>query len=61
MALHVLASAHAEKGEFAQAVRWQQKALAMLPASQKHDRAIVQAALKQFEAGRPYREFADFE
>ncbi len=58
--LEVLAAAHAEAGNFAEAVRTQEEAIAMV---QKGDRGItdaekraMQVRLELYRAGKPYRE-----
>lgn len=48
-----LAAAHAELGDFAKAVLWQQKARAIAPAP-KH--AEIDQALRVYRAGKPFRE-----
>ena len=51
--LDVLAAAYAEDDEFEQAVKWQEKAVAMLPPSQ---RAEYESRLKLYKEGKTYRE-----
>jgi tetratricopeptide (TPR) repeat protein len=51
--LGCLAAAHAETGNFAEAVAWQRKALELAAADEK---AAMQKALKLYEAGKPYRD-----
>jgi Zn-dependent protease with chaperone function len=53
--IDTLAAAHAETKNFAEAVRWQAKALE-LPDFQGTVRAEAQSRLALFESGRPYRE-----
>ncbi len=48
-----LAAAHAEKGNFDDAIAWQQKALDLAPADEK---ANMRMGLELYEAGRPYHE-----
>lgn len=55
MSLDTLAAAYAENGDFAQAVAWQQKAIALLPADSPV-RAGYLGRLTLYRAGRPYRE-----
>ena len=51
--LDVLAAAYAEDDDFEQAVKWQEKAVAMLPPSQRAD---YESRLKLYKEGKPYRE-----
>ncbi len=51
-ALEVLAAAHARKGDFDQAVRWQKEALSKTQASEH--RAELEERLALFESKRPY-------
>ena len=48
-----LAAAYAEAGRFADAVRWQEKVVDMVPADQQ---AEYQARLDLYRSGQPYRE-----
>jgi serine/threonine-protein kinase len=50
--LQILAAAHAEAGDFEEAVKWQEKALGMVPESQTAD---LQSRLALYLAGKPYR------
>ncbi|MGC3967746.1 MAG: hypothetical protein QM775_10350 [Pirellulales bacterium] len=50
-----LAAAYAEAGDFDEAVRWQEKAVALTPESR---RQAARSRLKLYEAGKPYRELA---
>lgn len=50
--LQVLAAAHAEAGDFEEAVKWQEKALGMVPESQT---AELQSKLALYLSGKPYR------
>jgi tetratricopeptide (TPR) repeat protein len=49
-----LAGAYAEAGDFPNAIKWQQKALAQ--ATQDAEKQEMQKHLKQYQAGKPYRE-----
>jgi Zn-dependent membrane protease YugP/Flp pilus assembly protein TadD len=49
----ILAAAHAEAGNFEEAIRWQQKCLMESPPEAKEE---LQNRLKMYEAGEPYRE-----
>lgn len=51
--LPILAAAHAEAGQFEEAVRWQSEFLAQAP---PHSKAEAQAALDLYQAGKPYRD-----
>jgi Zn-dependent protease with chaperone function len=53
--IDTLAAAHAETGNFAEAVRWQTKALE-LPDFQGADRRAAIERLTLYQSGRPYRE-----
>ncbi len=55
MMLDTLAAAHAEQGDFDEAVRWQKKAIEMMPAD-TFDGGGVRDRLELFESGQPYRE-----
>jgi hypothetical protein len=58
--LDTLASAHAEVGDFANAVRVQQRAVQLLEAGGDPDRIeAARSHLAEFEAGRPVRESSD--
>jgi tetratricopeptide (TPR) repeat protein len=52
-ALSVLAAAHAETGDFAKAVEFQEKATAMVPVKRRPD---YQSRLELYRAGMPYHE-----
>ena len=52
--LDTLAAAQAECGEFAEAIKWQTKAISLL--DKDTDRAGYESRLKLYEAGKPYRE-----
>lgn len=52
-ALAALAAAHAECGEFRDAIRWQEKAVSLTPGQ---GRGHPLALLAMYRAGRPYRE-----
>ena len=49
-----LAAAYAEKGDFGQAVQWEQKAISLVPASSAIARKYA-ARLKLYQQGKPYR------
>jgi cytochrome c-type biogenesis protein CcmH/NrfG len=51
--LYLLAAAHAEKGNFDNAVAWQLKALDLAPAN---DKDHMRVCLELYEAGKPYHE-----
>jgi serine/threonine protein kinase/WD40 repeat protein/tetratricopeptide (TPR) repeat protein len=51
--LDTLAAAHAESGDFAQAIKCQEKAVALAAA---HQRAEWESRLKVYREGKPYRE-----
>ncbi len=50
--LQILAAAQAEAGDFAEAVKWQEKAIGLVPASQMTE---LQNRLALYLAGKPYR------
>ena len=54
--LDVLAAAYAEAGDFAQAVKWQEKVVSMLPPSQRSD---YESRLALYWEGKPFRESAE--
>ena len=51
--LDTLAAAHAEAGDFEQAVKWQEKVVSLLPPA---ERADSESRLKLYREGKPYRE-----
>ena len=51
--LYLLAAAHAEKGNFDDAVAWQLKALDLAPADEKDH---MRMCLELYEEGKPYHE-----
>ncbi|HEX5269244.1 MAG TPA: tetratricopeptide repeat protein, partial [Gemmataceae bacterium] len=51
--LDTLAAAHAECGRFDEAVRWMEKAIALLPEDERDD---YRGRLELYRAGKPYRE-----
>ena len=53
--LGTLAAAYAEIGDFGQAVRWQQRALADPGYRRKYGADVVQVQLRLYEQGLPYR------
>jgi tetratricopeptide (TPR) repeat protein len=53
MPLSYLAAAHAENGDFAAAVRWQTKAVAL---ADDFDRKELTKQLELYKAGKPYRQ-----
>ena len=57
MYLDTLAAAYAEAGDFAAAVKWQQKTIELLPEFEPPaSRADYDARLKLYQSGQPYRE-----
>jgi tetratricopeptide (TPR) repeat protein len=54
--LSTLAAAWAESGDFAQAVKWQQRAIAVAQASAPNDLPFLRWQLAEYEKGHPYRE-----
>jgi tetratricopeptide (TPR) repeat protein len=55
--LDTLAAAHAETGNFAEAVKWEKQALEKGHGfSEKKDKKGAEARLKLYEAGKPYRD-----
>jgi hypothetical protein len=52
--LGTLAAAYAERGDFKEAVKWQQKAID-LGYEDKDDMEHARLRLKPFELGKPYR------
>ena len=53
--LDTLSAAYAESGQFAEAVKWQTKAIELAPAGAK---AELQSHLQLYKAGKPYRQKA---
>jgi Zn-dependent protease len=53
--LGTLAAAHAEVGDFGEAVRWQQRALADSAYRQTYGEEVVRARLRLYEQGLPFR------
>jgi hypothetical protein len=53
--LGTLAAAHAEAGQFKEAVKWQKKALE-IGYEDKKDQEQARKRLKLYQAGRPYRD-----
>tara|TARA_B100000809_G_scaffold264400_1_gene320130 strand:- start:1290 stop:1601 length:312 start_codon:yes stop_codon:yes gene_type:complete len=51
--LDTLSAAYAERGQFAEAIKWQTKAIELAPAGGK---AVLQSRLQLYEAGKPYRQ-----
>jgi tetratricopeptide (TPR) repeat protein len=51
-----LAAAYAENGDFLNAVKWQKKAIELLPENQKQYRAGLQMRLNLYQAQQPYHE-----
>ena len=51
--LDTLAAAHAERGQFDEAVKWANRALDVAPEQQ---RRAIRARLELYQAGKPYRE-----
>ena len=54
--LDTLAAAHAEAGQFDDAIRWQEKAIELVEAEKKAD---YESRLVLYRAGKPYRELDD--
>jgi len=54
--IDTLAAACAENGRFADAVKWEKRALQLLSAKQTGDRKAMQARLTHYEARQPFRE-----
>jgi tetratricopeptide (TPR) repeat protein len=54
-ALDTLAAAYAEAGDFQNAVKWQEKAVALYPASSKSE---LRSRLDLYKAHKPYRDAA---
>jgi tetratricopeptide (TPR) repeat protein len=55
--LEALAAAHAELGQFPDAVRWQKQAIELLPGESNADaRKSAQERLQFYEAGQPFRQ-----
>ena len=50
--LEILSASYAQSGRFAEAVKWQTKAIELAPAGSK---AELQARLRLYKAGKPYR------
>jgi tetratricopeptide (TPR) repeat protein len=55
--LDALAAAHAESGNYEEAVKWQKKAVAALP-DHRRDKDRFVGRLKLYETNQPYRELA---
>jgi len=55
--MDTLAAAHAEAGQFTNAVCVQQKAIALIPAGQTNVREDFESRLRLFEANSPFREY----
>jgi tetratricopeptide (TPR) repeat protein len=51
--LETLAAAHAELGDFEQAIRWQSQAVSLFPADHN---AALRSRLRLYQSGAPYRE-----
>ena len=51
--LDTLAAAHAEAGQFDEAVRWQEKAIQLAPAEQQDE---LRGRLEMYRQGKPFRE-----
>jgi RNA polymerase sigma factor (sigma-70 family) len=51
-----LAAAYAEAGKFVEAVEWQKKAIGLTDPKAAEKRESMEARLKLYEAGKPYRE-----
>jgi len=55
--LDTLAAAHAELGQFAEAISVEQEALTLLPEQEKDSKDVFEARIRLFRSGRPYREY----
>jgi tetratricopeptide (TPR) repeat protein len=54
--LSALAGAYAENGDFLNAVRWQQKAVDLVPENEPQERAALQYPLTFYKSQQPFRE-----
>ena len=54
--LGTLAAAHAEAGDFDEAVKWQKNALESSDELPKEEVEKMRSRLKLYEAGKPYRQ-----
>jgi tetratricopeptide (TPR) repeat protein len=54
--LSALAAAYAENGDFLNAVRWQQKAIDLVPGKEQRTRAALQYPLRFYKAQQPFRD-----
>jgi tetratricopeptide (TPR) repeat protein len=53
--LEALAAAYAENGDFLNAVKWQQKAIDLVPEKWKRQRAALEVTLNLYKSQRPKR------
>ncbi len=58
--LHYLACGYAECGDFASAVKWEQRAIELYSAKQVEDLEKLRAALTQFESHQPLHQLTSF-
>ncbi len=54
--LGALAAAYAENGDFLNAVKWQKKAIDLVPQNQKRQQSILRYRLTLYQSQRPYHE-----
>jgi hypothetical protein len=54
--IDVRAAAHAEAGEFADAVYWETRAVGMVARATTHDAETYRARLKLYQDRKPYRD-----
>ena len=57
--LDTLAAAYAESGDFDAAVKWQKKAMDLLPKDAERDRKDYGSRLELYRAKKPYREMPE--
>jgi tetratricopeptide (TPR) repeat protein len=54
--LDVRAAAHAEAGQFAEAIHWETRAIALVPKTSPGDADVYRARLKLYQEKKPYRD-----